>query len=202
MSTTRKSTRPFRRLLAAFGAIALLAACSRPPAVPATGASRVTPSPVCEEHRVPEDEDGICHPELLDRKKPGEGLLVRLPSTNSASEAGIAVAHPENGGMEQGVDCFAELTFNQNKLAQINPLVGGVVKSVEVDLGARVVKGALLARITSAAIGEAQSAYLRALAEDDLREKALERQRKLRDERISWEQDLQEAEAAHHAKIG
>jgi cobalt-zinc-cadmium efflux system membrane fusion protein len=101
--------------------------------------------------------------------------------------------------MQQSVECFAELTFDQNKLAQINPLVGGVVKSVEVDLGARVKKGALLARITSAAIGEAQSAYLQALAADDLGGKAVERQRKLREERISSEKDLQEAEATHQA---
>jgi len=103
--------------------------------------------------------------------------------------------------MEQGVECFAELTFNQNKLAQINPLVGGIVKSVEVDLGARVKQGALLARITSAAIGEAQSAYLEALAEGELREKAVVRQRKLRDERISSDKDLQEAEAAHQSAL-
>jgi cobalt-zinc-cadmium efflux system membrane fusion protein len=101
--------------------------------------------------------------------------------------------------MQEGVECFAELTFNQNKLAQINPLVGGTVKSVEVDLGDRVRQNALLARITSAAIGEAQSAYLEALAEGELREKAVVRQRKLRDERISSEKDLQEAEASHHA---
>jgi len=99
--------------------------------------------------------------------------------------------------MQQGVECLAELTFNQNRLAQINPLAGGVVKSVEVDLGSKVKKGALLARISSAAIGEAQSTYLKALAESVLRQKAVERQRTLREQQISSERDLQEAEAAH-----
>jgi cobalt-zinc-cadmium efflux system membrane fusion protein len=103
--------------------------------------------------------------------------------------------------MERSVECFAELTFNQNRLAQINPQVGGIVKSVEVDLGDHVKQNALLARITSAAIGEAQSAYLEALAEGELREKDVLRQRKLRDERISSEKDLQEAEAAHQAAL-
>jgi cobalt-zinc-cadmium efflux system membrane fusion protein len=161
--------------------------------------SQASTAPMCKEHGVPEDEDGICHPELLSQKQPGQGLKVRLASTKSATEAGVVVSSPGMDRMEQSVECFAELTFDQNKLAQINPLVGGVIKSVEVDLGSRVKKGALLARITSAAIGEAQSDYLKASAEDDLSQKAVERQRKLRDERISSEKDLQESEAAHRA---
>ena len=152
---------------------------------------------LCKEHRVPEQECGICHPELLGEKQPGQGLKVRLPSIHSAAEAGVEVAKPVMDQMQQSVDCLAELTFNQNALAHINPLVGGVVKSVEVDLGTKVKKGDLLARITSAAIGEAQSVYLQALAEDSLREKTVERERKLHEQRISSQKDLQEAEAAH-----
>ena len=71
---------------------------------------------------MPEDQDGMCHPELLAAKQPGEGLMVRLPSANSATEAGVVVAPPGADLMERSVECFAELTFNQNKLAQINPL--------------------------------------------------------------------------------
>jgi len=168
-------------------------------AAPAAGVKPGSTALLCKEHGVAEQECGICHPELLDQKKPGEGLKVRLSSTSSAAEAGVTVAKPSVDGMQKGVECFAELTFNQNKLAQINPLVGGVVKTVEVDLGNRVRKGALLARITSAEIGDAQRAYLQALAEEVLREKAVVRQRTLRDEQISSEKDLQEAEAAHQA---
>ncbi len=165
------------------------------------GSSALPAGLFCKEHGVPEPECGICHPELLSQKQPGQGLKVRLPSTNSAAEAGVVVTTPGMDRMQRSVECFAELAFNQNKLAQINPLVGGVVKSVEVDLGGNVKKGTLLARITSAAIGEAQSAYLQALAEDGLREKTVERERKLRDERISSEKDLQEAEAAHQTTM-
>jgi cobalt-zinc-cadmium efflux system membrane fusion protein len=173
----------------------------RKSAANAAEAGHAASSAMCKEHGMPEDEDGICHPELLAGKQPGQGLMVRLASANSAKEAGVVVAAPGADRMEQSVECFAELTFNQNKLAQINPQVGGIVKSVEVDLGDRVKTNALLARITSAAIGEAQSAYLEALAEGELREKAIVRQRKLRDERISSEKDLQEAEAAHQAAL-
>jgi len=156
---------------------------------------------MCREHGVPENECGICHPELLSQKQPGQGLKVRLPSTESAAKAGVIVSTPSVDTMSQGIECFAEVTFNQNKLAQITPLVGGIVKSVEVDLGNRVKQGDLLARVTSVAIGEAQSAYVKALAEDRLRDKTVERERNLRAQRISSEKDLQEAEAAHEAAM-
>lgn len=156
---------------------------------------------MCKEHGVAENECGICHPDLLSQKQPGQGLKVRLPSAESAGKAGVVVSTPGVDTMTQGIEAFAELTFNQNKLAQITPLVGGIVKSVEVDLGNRVKPGDLLARVTSVAIGEAQSAYVKALAEDRLRDKTLERERNLRTQRISSEKDLQEAEAAHQSAM-
>ncbi len=156
---------------------------------------------MCTEHGVPEQECGICHPELLNEMPPGQGLKVRLPSTESAGKAGIVVDTPGVDGVQEGVECFAELKFNQNKLAQITPLVAGVVQSVEVDLGSRVSQGALLARITSVAIGEAQSAYVKALAEDGLRNQVVERERSLYSERISSEMEVQEAEAAHQGAM-
>ena len=156
---------------------------------------------LCKEHGVPEQECGICHPELLSQKPPGQGLKVRLPSADSAAKAGVVVGTPGVERMEGGIECLAELAFNQNKLAQITPLVDGVLKSVEVDLGSRVKEGDLLARVTSVAIGEAQGAYVTALAEDRLRDKTVERERNLYAQRISPEKDLQEAEASHEGAM-
>jgi cobalt-zinc-cadmium efflux system membrane fusion protein len=154
---------------------------------------------MCNEHGVPEQECGICHPELLSQDSPRQGLKVRLSSVASAAKAGVVVETPDVQQIEDGVGCFAELAFNQNKLAKITSLVGGVVKNVEVDLGSRVEQGDLLATITSASIGEAQSTYLRTLAEDEFRGKALDRERGLLAQRISSEREYQEAEAAHRA---
>jgi cobalt-zinc-cadmium efflux system membrane fusion protein len=153
---------------------------------------------MCNEHGVPEQECGICHPELLAPDSSGPNLKVRLSSSESAAKAGIVVGKPELQSMVDGVSCLAEFEFNQNKLMRITSLARGVVKSVEVDLGSRVRKGDLLATLTSATIGEAQGAYLRAMAELDLREAVLARQRRLLAEQISSEIDYQEAEAAHH----
>ena len=153
---------------------------------------------MCNEHRVPEEECGICHPELLAQDSSRPGLKVRLQSAESAVMAGVVLGTADVQPMGDGVSCLAEFEFNQNKLTKITSLARGVVKSVEVDLGSRVEKGDLLATLTSATIGEAQGAYLRALAEHELRETVLERQRSLLAQRISSERDYQEAEAAHH----
>jgi cobalt-zinc-cadmium efflux system membrane fusion protein len=152
---------------------------------------------MCNEHGLPEAECGICHPELLARNAVPGGLKVRLASPESASKAGVVVRPPDIQPMTGGVACFAEIAFNQNKLASITSLVDGVVKSVEVDLGDPVGPGQLLATITSAEIGEAQADYLRALAEHALRETALEQERSLLEQQISSERKHQEAEAAH-----
>jgi cobalt-zinc-cadmium efflux system membrane fusion protein len=171
------------------------------PAAGAAGPSKTSealePGLMCNEHGVLERECGICHPELLAQDSARPGLKVRLPSEESAAKAGVVVAAPDVQPMGDGVSCLAEFAFNQNKLTKITSLARGVVKSVEVDLGSRVEKGDLLATLTSATIGEAQGAYLQALAEDELRETILERQRSLLDQRISSERDFQEAKAAH-----
>ncbi len=153
--------------------------------------------PQCAEHGVREDECGICHPELLAQKRPGDGLKVRLPSPTSADKAGIEVRTSGEDRRLEGIECVAELAFDQNKLAEITPLTDGVVTAIEVDLGRHVGRGDLLARVASAAVSEAQAAYLRARADEQLRRSTLERRRALHAERIGTEQDVQEAEAAH-----
>jgi membrane fusion protein, heavy metal efflux system len=195
------SQRRFLATAACLAAMVLpLSGCSgkkEAPAAKGEGTRSESPVVMCKEHGVPEQECGICHPELLAKKQPGEGLKVRLPSAESAAKAGIAVEPPGVDRMEQGIECLAELTFNQNKLAEITPLVEGVVRFVAVDLGSHVHKGELLARLASQGMSEAQSAYLSARAEEELRAKDAERQRNLRVENISSDKDVQEVEAAH-----
>jgi cobalt-zinc-cadmium efflux system membrane fusion protein len=151
---------------------------------------------MCEEHGVPEKDCGICHPELLADKRPGEGMKVRLPSAGSAAKAGIEVGVPGDRGLADAVECVAEIVFDQTSVAEVSSLVRGTLRSVEADLGDRVRKGQRLARIASAETGEAQSEYVKALANQTLHDKELERARRLRAEGVISDQDLQVAEAA------
>jgi membrane fusion protein, heavy metal efflux system len=161
---------------------------------PKTGAQAAPAGPrlMCKEHNVPEDECGICHPDLAGKLEPGRSLKVRFASAQAAAKAGIVTAPPQVGPMADGIECYAELAFNQNKLAQIAAPVSGIIRSVEGDLGDKVEEGRVLAKIWSAAIGEA-------VAKAVLTQQTVERERKLRAERVSSEKDLQEAEAAYRS---
>ena len=147
---------------------------------------------MCAEHGLPEDECGICHPERAAKLKPGEGSKVRLPAADSAALVGVETAAVRVGAIVEGIDCYAELAFNQNKLAQIAAPVGGIIQEVTVDLGSKVEEKQPVAKIWSASIAEA-------MAKAVLSHQTLDRERKLRADRVSSEKDLQQAEAEHRA---
>jgi cobalt-zinc-cadmium efflux system membrane fusion protein len=158
------------------------------------GAQKDPAGPVlmCKEHGVPEAECGICHPELAGTLKPGESAKVRLAANDSAAIAGVETSTPTVGTIADAVECYAELAFNQNKLAQIAAPVGGIIQDVSSDLGSKVEEKQAVAKIWSAAIAEA-------VAKAVLSHQTLEREQKLRADRVTSEKDLQQAEAEHRA---
>jgi cobalt-zinc-cadmium efflux system membrane fusion protein len=105
---------------------------------------------------------------------------------------GLRTALPESGVISEAVECVAEVSFNQNKLAQIAAPVGGIVQSVEVDLGSRVEEDQTVAKVWSASIAEA-------VAKAVLSHQTLDRERKLRAGRVTSQAALDEAEATHRA---
>ena len=147
---------------------------------------------MCAEHNVPLEECGICRPLLAGTLKPGESAKVRLTSNESADIAGVQTAAPTVGTIADAVECYAELTFNQNKLAQIAAPVGGIIQEVSVDLGSKVEEKQPVVKIWSASIAAA-------VAKAVLSHQTLDRERKLRAERVTSEKDLQQAEAEHRA---
>lgn len=156
---------------------------------------------LCQEHDVLESECGLCHPELADGLNPGSGLKIRFPSAAAAEKAGVEVASPGTAPTADALECYAEIVFNQNKLARIATPGAGVIRDILVDLGDRVSAGDLLATVSSAAIGAAKGDYLRVSAEVRWREQAAAREKKLRADEISSERDYQEAVAAHEMAV-
>lgn len=186
--------------LAAAGAL-VLAAC-KPPAGGKDshaghdhGGEEGTPhvqNGICGEHNVPEEACGICNPDKIAGMKPGESLQLRLPSAHSAEVAGVKTAKAAEAAMADGIECYAEFGFDQNKFAQIAAPVGGVIQEVVVDSGSKVSDQQSVARIWSAQIAEA-------VAKAALSHQTLDRERKLRTQQVTSEKDLQEAEANHRA---
>lgn len=147
---------------------------------------------MCEEHGVPEIECGICQPDSLAQIEAGGSMKVRLPDPESAHSAGIQIGHPQISPMAEAIDCYAELSFNQNRLAKIVAPVGGIIQEVPADLGHQVEPQQTVARLWSASIAEA-------VAKAVLSHQTLDRERRLREQRVTPEQALQEAEATHRA---
>ncbi|MBL9206203.1 MAG: efflux RND transporter periplasmic adaptor subunit [Opitutaceae bacterium] len=145
---------------------------------------------MCAEHGVPEAQCAVCKPDLAAKLKPGESMKVRLPSTNSMGIVGVHTATPETGDIAVAVECVAEVSFNLNKLAQIAAPVSGIIQTVDADLGAKVDEKQTVAKIWSASIAEA-------VAKAVLAHQTLDRERRLREQRVTSEQALQEAEASH-----
>lgn len=180
-------------------AVALLMACSKQSEPAGHGHAKAisetkdaSGKKMCPEHNVPVEECGICRPQLAGTLKTGESAKVRLASKDSAGIAGVQTATPTIGTIADGVECYAELAFDQNKLAQIAAPVGGILQEVSVDLGCKLEEKQLVAKIWSASIAEA-------VAKAVLSHQTLDRERKLRAERVTSEKDLQQAEAEHRA---
>ena len=196
-----KNQRSFQFVaVAAIVAVALLAGCNKQEGATAEAGHTATEAHVvtkdgvamCTEHSVPEAECAVCKPHLADKLQPGGSMKVRLPSTNSTTIVGIQTKTPELGAMADGIECVAEVSFNQNKLAQIAAPVSGIVQTVDVDLGTKVEEKQTVAKLWSASIAEA-------VAKAVLSHQTLDREKRLRTERVTSEKDLQEAEAAHRS---
>ena len=151
----------------------------------------------CLEHGVLERECGICHPELIDRLSIGQGLKIRLASSDSAEKAGIISTVPTAGIPAARHTFFGKTTYNQNRFARITPLTGGIVQKVLIDVGTSVSEGELLAGISSPEFTQAKSKYLSALADESLKEIIFEREKRLLKKKISPRQDYEQARAEY-----
>jgi cobalt-zinc-cadmium efflux system membrane fusion protein len=159
----------------------------------AAASSAAAPSALmCAEHGVPEDRCGICRPERAATLAPGQSMQVRLPAPDSASIAGVETAPPSVGPIAEQIECYADLAYNQTKLAQIVAPASGIIHAVEVDLGGAVAEKQTVAKIWSASIAEA-------VARAVLTHQNLDREQKLRAKNVTAAKDLQQAEAEHRA---
>ncbi len=147
----------------------------------------------CKEHRVPEAECGICHPELAETLEPGQGLKIRFESSESASKAGVVTEVPSFGKSPAGLNVLSRVSYNHNSLVRITPLAAGVVQKVFVDIGDDVERGQVLVEIVSPEIAKAKSDYLSALANTELKELVYKREKGLVEKKISSQQEYEQA---------
>ena len=113
-----------------------------------------------------------------------------------AKAAGIVVAQADAASIRKEMVLSGEIRFDEDRTAHVVPRVPGVVASVHAQLGERVAKGQLLAVVQSAAVSDQRSELQTAQKRLSLARTTYDREKKLWEERISAEQDYQQARAS------
>ncbi len=151
----------------------------------------------CTEHGVLEKECGICHPDEIDTLLPGQGLKIRLESTESALKAGIKTSLPTMDNSLAGLVVLSRVSYDLNHLAHVTPLAAGVIQKVLANVGDNVSKGQVLVEIVSPEIARSKSDYLSALANEALKELVFKREKGLVEKKISSQQEYEQALAEY-----
>jgi membrane fusion protein, heavy metal efflux system len=110
--------------------------------------------------------------------------------------AGISIDKAAPATIRSALQLPGEIAFNEDKTAHVVPRVGGVVESVAVSLGQQVTKGQVLAVISSSSVSDQRAELQAAQKRLQLARTTYEREKQLFEQRISPQQDVQQAEQA------
>jgi membrane fusion protein, heavy metal efflux system len=153
----------------------------------------------CDEHGFPESFCPICHPERGGRPAadvaseadgPADGTKVRFRTNETARLAGLRFAKAVERPLSRQVVATARVVYDAARVAQVNPRMPGVVRSIQADVGANVRAGAPLAVLESAGVGAEQSRLQSAHMRLEVAEANYLRVESLRAQGISTERDL------------
>ena len=155
----------------------------------------------CSEHELPESVCPICHPErggrpalpVEDDDAPADGTKVRFKTKETARLAGIRTAKARSRPVEATCVATARIVYDATRVAHINARASGVVRSAQADVGTRVLRGATLAVIESAAVGAEASSLHSARTGVEVAEANLARATTLRDQGIVAEREYLDA---------
>ena len=149
------------------------------------------------EHEEPDEHDEHDEPDEHDEHEEG---IVEL-SPEAAKHAAIRVAIVEETHVPFVLRTTARVDYDERRLAHVSPRIPGRVATVRADLGDDVVADDQLATLDSIGLGEAKADYLGARAEASLADKTLERAQRLFKDKITSEQAVIEARAAHEKAL-
>lgn len=110
-----------------------------------------------------------------------------------ASGIEVRAAGPEK--LQAGTQFQGEIRFNEDRTTHVVPRLAGVCESVNASLGQLVQKGQVLAVIASTSLSEQRSELLTAQKRRELAKSTFEREKKLWEEKISAQQDYQQAQS-------
>jgi cobalt-zinc-cadmium efflux system membrane fusion protein len=92
---------------------------------------------------------------------------VRLDRPELAAAAGIEVEPVQSRSLESTISCNANAGFNQNRYVKVPPKADGILSKINVDVGANVRAGDVLAVVNSQALGDLKASYIKALVHQE-----------------------------------
>jgi len=166
-----------------FGTVGLLAACLvLSPAVSCSRGEKPAEPQVTQEKAAPEE----AH----------DPSLVTL-TAEAQARGRITAAPVEAKALDPEMETTGQVGFDEDRVAHVSPRIAGRITSVRVTLGQRVSQGETLAVLDSVELGRAKADYQQAKAREELTSETYERERKLAADKISSEQEVLTARAAH-----
>ncbi|MCV4342066.1 efflux RND transporter periplasmic adaptor subunit [Pseudomonas capsici] len=123
-----------------------------------------------------------------------EGALELSEAQIKAAGIELGVAAPRQ--MSTSISFPGEIRFDEDRTSHVVPRVSGVVEEVKADLGQQVRKGQVLAVIASQQVSEQRSELSAAQRRVELARLTFQREKKLWEDKISAEQDYQQARQA------
>jgi cobalt-zinc-cadmium efflux system membrane fusion protein len=96
--------------------------------------------------------------------------------------------------MTTAINITGEIRMNDNAAVHVSPRVPGIIRAVNVDIGAEVKKGDVLFTVDSMELGEALSDYEKNVALAELSGKTFQREKSLYEQKVGAESDLIEAQ--------
>lgn len=114
-------------------------------------------------------------------------------SAETMTEFGIEVAEAKAGVIRVIRELPGEVVFNPDRVAHVLPRVSGVVREVNHSIGDTVEEDEILAVLDSRELAQSITAYLAAMARQNLAQLNFSREKRLYDEKISSERSFLEA---------
>ena len=153
----------------------------------------------CRQHEYPASVCPFCHPELVRAASeempvfPEPGTKVVLASPETALEAGIETRRAEKRRFARTLDVVGQITFDQNRHAQLSARSDALVLEARVDVGDEVQSSQALVVLASSAVGTEQARLSAARARLETAGAALERERGLAASGVSPQQSAEQA---------
>lgn len=125
----------------------------------------------------------------------GEERVVQL-TPEAVRAAQLEIAEAASRRLAVALSAPGRIAFTQTGVAYVAPRVAGRIDSIEVKLGERVKKGAVLAHVESSELGRARADFLAAATRARVGEANFRREKELLEKGITSEREMREAESA------